>query len=602
MKSLLAPVLGRVDPNRQDTGAAAPVGGAPGIVGAVGAPEPGTPHPIGLASRLPAVTGGRRLRLMSRLVGYGMAHAFAVFLLAHFLRRSLGSGPESPWIGLGVLGILGLTLALFGLRVLEARDAERLGQEYVIRVRQRVLASLLARPWNPAQAPRWGVTMNRLVTDLNSLRNWVSLGLARMLSASVALAGLLIVLLRLHPAIALGMLVLVALAVAVGATLTPALRRLIRETRRQRGRLANQVGELVQTSVAARHLGHAKAGLHSIFRRGRRLRRSVVQRATLAAVLRRVPELVHGVAIAGLLVLASPAVRSEHANFGGVAALLFVLGMIVSALGDLARAWDYRLGFEEGNRRLRSLLREEILAPGPDPQPLPGEGPVGVRFDRVEWKPGGEPWSRRVAPGERVLLTGPTSSGKSMLLRLAARLADPVGGRILLDGVPLPQIEDLPRVVQLVSPEIPLRRGTIRQNLASTPNPICDPALEAIASVLGIAGDDAVVPGGLDTRIADDGADLSAGARARVRLARALLMNPRLLLIDDPALVMDEQSAHCLRRAMEFTRATVMIVGIVPRIPLEPDSIWHLRASGIRVEVRPQPLASPDFERACGGG
>ena len=536
-------------------------------------------------SGLPRVAGGRRRRWVIRLILYGLIRVFVVLLLACLVRYALRGPFESAspvWSGLGALA---LTWILFFLRVVEARDGERLGQDYVMRVRQRLLSCHTQRAGDPTSGPRPGVIFNRLIGDLNSLRQWVSLGFARMVSAGVTLGGLLIVLGYLHTEIAVWFAVVVGLAVGFGSWLTPRLRARIRQTRRQRGRLANRVADLVLAGPAPRLLGWADGEIRRVERLGRHLARAVVRRAVRTAVLRRSSELAHGLALAGLLFLGLRGALSEHDAVGGAAAVFLILGMIVSALGDLARAWSFRLAFEEAERRLRKGLSRPARTSALRDVILPGEGPVGVRLEDVEWDRRLGRWSAEVLGGERVLVSGTGGSGKTTLLRLLSRTVDlgPGQGRVLLDGVPLAEIRGLEHVVQWVSNEVPLRRGTIRRNLPAAATVGTGVSSDALLLLLGLTGDRGLFPNGLETGVADAGANLSATARARVQLARALLFHPRVLLIDEPVFLTDSLAGDALRRALEFTRATVFLVGTESGSPLEPDAVWHLSPSGIRV-------------------
>lgn len=547
--------------------------------------------------KLPPIAGGARFWSVTRLIGYGVAHAAVVFVLALLVRHGLHTTPGTGLTGPLALGILGLTGILFGLRVLEARDAEALGQDYVIRVRRRILESTMRRAWNRSRQQRWGVTMSRLVTDLNSLRNWVSLGLARMISSGVALLGLLATLAVFHPPTAGVMLAVVGALLFGNRLLLPALRRRVREVRKHRGRLANRAGEQILAALTNCHLGRQERELHRVFRDGRRLRDATVRRATVGAVLRRSPELGHGLAIVALLhVIASPALpKFEGAS--GAAVMLFLIGLVIAAMRDLARAWDYRIAFEEGRRRVARLLSEPVVRVSPQARPLAGDGPVGVVFEAVQWHSDHLPWSFEAAPGERVVIVGASGAGKSMLLRQAARLLDPTSGRVLLDGLPLPEVKDLHRVVQLVSPEVPLLRGTVRHNLEYGLDPGGTLTVQDVAEALGMLGESPLFPEGLNTWVAEGGHNLPAGARARSMLGRALLAKPRLLLLDDPAFLLDAGTGRVLRQALPLVRATVLLVGAEPPWPIVPNSVWRLSGSGGCIEragaAQPIPARMP---------
>lgn len=218
---------------------------------------------------------------------------------------------------------------------------------------------------------------------------------------------------------------------------------------------------------------------------------------------------------------------------------------------------------------------------------MSGDGPVNLKLETVQWREQQAPWSFEAVAGERIVIVGPSGAGKSMLLRLVARWRDPVAGRVLLDGVPLSHLRDLHRMVQLVSPEVPLLRGTVRSNLNYGLDPKGALRIEDVVRVLGMVEGSALFPEGLDTPVAEGGSNLCAGARARTLLGRAVVANPRLLLVDDAQFLLDEGSGRALRGILELVRATVLLAGAERPWPIIPDAVWRLFTAGCCVERVP---------------
>ncbi len=207
---------------------------------------------------LPRIAAGRRKSWLWMLVANGIAQALCGLALAYLLRDALHVARDgsAPWNQSA--GILSIGVAMILLRVREARDAERLGQNYVTRVRLRIFDRLASRPARDRTAGRWGVTMTRLISDLNSLRNWVSTGVARSIVASITALGLLAGLVVLSPWSSIGVVSMTVVCLAGAAALTPRLRDLVRESRRRRGRLANNLGERILALPTVRELGRSR--------------------------------------------------------------------------------------------------------------------------------------------------------------------------------------------------------------------------------------------------------------------------------------------------------------------------------------------------------
>jgi ABC-type multidrug transport system fused ATPase/permease subunit len=545
---------------------------------------------------LPRVVAGGRRPLMARLLLNGVAQAGAAFAIAWLARGALEApgaaseaAPEAR--ALRVAGLVIAGLLLLALRALERVDAEHLGQDYVTRVRLRLFERIAALPLRREQAGRFGLTMTRMVSDLNSLRRWVSVGVARMSVATVSVCGILAALAyfdRVAAAVAGGLL---ALSAVVALGLTPALREQVREARRRRGRLAGNVGEKIFAFGTVRHHGGTRRELRRLRRQSRRMTRALVRRMRLSGLLRSLPDAVFPLAIAVLVFLVG--IEGAALSRGDLVVTLLLLGMFTAPVRDLAQAWDYRLSFLEGRRRIEQSLSSPRIRESARAVALPGAGPIGVAFRDVRVEGVLDALTAAAEPGDRVLVTGATGSGKSTLLALAARLFDPDAGEVAFDGISLRRLTltCVEEGVRLVSPELPLLRGSVAENIAYGIDADAPECVERVASWCGLGASCETLPRGLDTRIEEKGKNLPAGLRARVALARALAAEPRLLLIDDPLFGADPEALAALRSALRHTDATCLLVGsgslALPRI----DRVWRLEAGRLH-EEEPGPSLS----------
>jgi ATP-binding cassette subfamily C protein LapB len=173
--------------------------------------------------------------------------------------------------------------------------------------------------------------------------------------------------------------------------------------------------------------------------------------------------------------------------------------------------------------------------------------------------------SLRLRPGEKVALLGRTGSGKSTLLRLAAGLYAPTAGMVRIDGIEARQVDpaELRAVVGLMPQSPRLFLGSLRDNLelARADRPPDDARLVAVLRALGLDTLIARHPRGLDMQLGEDGAGLSGGQKQLVALARILLRDPRVVLLDEPSSGLDQTTERAVLTALaEWCRDRTLVV------------------------------------------
>jgi ATP-binding cassette subfamily B protein len=243
---------------------------------------------------------------------------------------------------------------------------------------------------------------------------------------------------------------------------------------------------------------------------------------------------------------------------GELVAFLLYLNLLFAPLYQLSQVFDSWQQASASLAKIRDLLSiEPSIRPPADPVD-PGRLAGAIRFEGVRFRYAGATEDALsgvdldIAPGETVALVGETGAGKSTIVKLAARFYDPTGGRVLVDGHPLTQLDPIAYRRQLgyVPQEPFLFSGTVRDNIAYARPGASDAEVEAAARAVGAHEFVARLPAGYRQPVTERGRSLSAGQRQLLALARAQLVDPAILLLDEATAALDLATEARVGRAI----------------------------------------------------
>jgi ABC-type multidrug transport system fused ATPase/permease subunit len=271
-------------------------------------------------------------------------------------------------------------------------------------------------------------------------------------------------------------------------------------------------------------------------------------------------------------------VRHGTASVGLVVAALVMSRLLTTHVRTLGLAHDY---WHRSQISRQKVL--EFLGSSTRPLDAPEQQRLRVGKGAIEFRDITVPGSLTgvtlgAEAGQLIAVTGPNGAGKSTLLKLVARLVEPTGGEIHVDGQNL--LATTPRStfrkIGIMSPDLPLMRGTVRRNLMYS-RPDAEPAeLDRVIYAAGLDGLLAELPDGLASWVIEGGRNLSVGQRQRIALGRALLGNPPILLLDEPTANLDPAGRQAFRTIVGRHHGTVLLATNDPEEIALADQVWSL--------------------------
>jgi ATP-binding cassette subfamily B protein len=476
---------------------------------------------------------------------------------------------------LGPLGWIALVyLALFLVAAVVSFGDEYLGawigERFVLAVRRSVYRHLLRQSPDVLDRRRLGDVLTRVTGDVQTIESFLLGGLGEGISALARIALFTGALFYLQWDLALVSLVVAPLFWLSARRFSGAIRDASREKRRRAGSLGAVAEEGLANAALVQTTNRQTAEQTRFERESAGFMNAELAATRLRALFAPLAELIELAGVLLVLAWGTWALSNGGLTLGGLLAFLTYLGLLYRPARDLGHVATGVFEASAAAERVLELLdREPLVTERPDAQRLErarGELELdGVAFRYPESEhPVLDGVSLHVEPGETVLISAPSGAGKSTLARLLVRLYDPDEGAVTLDGIDLRDLTlaSVRGNIGALLQEQLLFDASVRDNVAYARPHATDEEVLAASRAAGLDEVVAGLPQGYDTPVGQRGRALSGGQRQRVALARTLLRDTPVVVLDEPFAGLDGAAAvRVLAALREFScdRSTILI-------------------------------------------